>query len=96
MHIYRWLDGLRGKDLGKLKPNDWYTSNTFLSHSFFFRAEHVTGHILTNESALLWYTARDINDDGKEFYIWPKCFDLSGDCPRWKKEGTRLGICCLK
>ena len=49
-----------------------------------------SGHVLTNESALMWYTARDINDDGKELNIVNKCFDLSGDCPRWKKEGITI------
>ena len=45
----RWLDGLRGVDLGKLPSQHVYVSDTYLTHSFFIRADFVEGNVLTNE-----------------------------------------------
>ena len=48
--------------------------------------QHVTGNTLTNQSGLIWYTAR-ISDDGITLDIKDRCFDLSGECVRWAQEG---------
>lgn len=47
--LCRWLDGYRGVDVATLDPGDVYATDTYLSHSFYFRVEHVDGHVLTNE-----------------------------------------------
>jgi hypothetical protein len=81
-----WLDGQRGKKLGVLNPGESYSSHTFLSHVFVFRPTIVTGNTLTNESSLLWFTAK-IDDNEKAVKIESRCFDLSGECKRWQAEG---------
>jgi curved DNA-binding protein CbpA len=81
-----WLDGMRGKLLESIEPEQSFFHNTFVSHTFFLRADFVTGYTLTNESALLWYVSK-IQDDGKEIEIYPRCFDHSGECARWRQEG---------
>jgi len=83
---YWWLDGYRGMRQPDIEPGNSTRVNTFISHSFFFRAGHVTGNTLTNESALLWYTAR-IKDDLTTIEIKNRCFDDSGECNRWRQEG---------
>ena len=54
--------------------------------------QHVTGNTLTNQSGLIWYTAR-ISDDGITLDIKDRCFDLSGECVRWAQEGY-VTTCC--
>lgn len=81
-----WLDGTRGRQLDSINPDHQFGHDTFVSHSFFLRADFVTGYTLTNDSGLLWYTSR-IQDDGKVIEIKPRCFDHSGECSRWKQEG---------
>lgn len=44
-----WLDGLNGKKKEDIQVGAMQVVNTFLSHSFYFRAEHVKGYMLTNE-----------------------------------------------
>lgn len=83
---YWWLDGLRGKRQEDIAPGADVKISTFISHTFFFRADLVQGHVLTNESALLWYNAR-IQDHGTKIQIHPRCFDHHGDCVRWRQEG---------
>jgi curved DNA-binding protein CbpA len=44
-----WLDGTRGIKQPEIAVNEATDMNTFLSHSFFFRANWVTGNSLTNQ-----------------------------------------------
>lgn len=44
-----WLDGTRGKQLENIEPEGEYGCNTFISHSFLFRASFVEGRMLNNE-----------------------------------------------
>ncbi len=44
-------------------PQQSVKMNTFLSHTFTFQAALVTGNAITEESSLLFYTAR-LQDDG--------------------------------
>lgn len=81
-----WLDGTLGKKITVLAIGETYTSATFLSHVFIFRPTMVEGHSLTNESSLLWFTAK-VTDDGSQVPILPRCFESHGDCKRWKSEG---------
>jgi len=81
-----WLNGFQGEALPDILIGETTISETFLSHSFFFRAKFVEGHALTNESGLLWYTAR-MQDDNTVLKIKERCFDLHGDCRRWAQEG---------
>lgn len=85
LHLW-WIDGFRGHRRPDVQVGESIAMDTFISHSFFFRADFVTGHTLTNQSALLWYTAR-IQDDGASIDIRPRCFDHSGECARWRMEG---------
>lgn len=82
----RWLDGNRGIAQKDLLPDARATQTTFLTHSFYFRVSWVPGNVLTNESALLWYTAT-MADDRKVIEINKGCFDHHGDCKRWQREG---------
>jgi len=81
-----WLDGTLGKSQGVLQIGEAYTASTFLTHVFIFRPTKVEGHSLTNESSLLWYTAK-VQDDGQTIHIAPRCFETHGDCKRWRAEG---------
>lgn len=81
-----WLDGNVGQRLGVLSINGEYTTDTYLSHTFIFRPTFVEGNSLTNESSLLWYTAK-LSDDQSSVEILPRCFDTSGECKRWAMEG---------
>ena len=81
-----WLDGTLGKKIAVLQIGESYTSSTFLSHVFIFRPTKVEGYGLTNESSLLWYTAK-VDDDGKQVPILPRCHEIHGDCVRWRSEG---------
>jgi hypothetical protein len=69
-----------------LQIGEAYTASTFLTHVFIFRPTKVEGHSLTNESSLLWYTAK-VQDDGQTIQIAPRCFETHGDCKRWRAEG---------
>ena len=44
-----WLDGFRGVVLEDIEPDQSYTTNTFLSHAFVYRASFVEGNILNNQ-----------------------------------------------
>lgn len=46
---FYWLDGSRGKELSVVNVDETYAVNTFISHSFYARADFVDGRILTNE-----------------------------------------------
>ena len=46
---YWWLDGTLGRRQEDIPTDNRQTVNTFLSHSFYFRAAHVLGNRLTNE-----------------------------------------------
>mmetsp|Transcript_20400 Transcript_20400/g.45999 ORF Transcript_20400/g.45999 Transcript_20400/m.45999 type:complete len:234 (+) Transcript_20400:705-1406(+) len=81
-----WLDGMRGKKLDDIEPGASYTTQTFLSHSFVYRASFVEGNGLNNQSAVFWYTSR-IQEDGEEISIYPRCFDHHSDCALWAKQG---------
>lgn len=81
-----YLNGHRGIQKESIEPNKGYVVSTFLSHAFIFLADHVSGWVLNNESAVFYYTSR-IQDDNTVINIYPRCFDLHTDCPRWKKEG---------
>ena len=81
-----WLDGQRGVDKGTIQPGDEYRLQTYISHTFFARPSFVEGNTLTNESGLLWYTAKVV-DDGATIAIHDRCFDRSGECVRWRSEG---------
>jgi hypothetical protein len=59
-----------------------YTANTFLSHSFVYRASFVEGLGLNNQSSVFWYTSR-MQEDGEEISIHPRCFDHHSDCQHW-------------
>jgi curved DNA-binding protein CbpA len=48
VQIY-WLDGNLGKKLPDIPKDDSYVTDTFISHSFYFRADFVEGYSLTNE-----------------------------------------------
>jgi hypothetical protein len=71
-----WLDGQRGVDKGTIQPGDEYRLQTYISHTFFARPSFVEGNTLTNESGLLWYTAKVV-DDGATIAIRDRCFDRS-------------------
>jgi hypothetical protein len=44
-----WLDGRLGKRQPDIKPGDVFSMTTFISHTFYLRADFVEGNILTNE-----------------------------------------------
>jgi hypothetical protein len=44
-----WLDGSRGKKLDDIQPDMKYNMETFLSHTFIYRASYVEGNLLNNE-----------------------------------------------
>jgi hypothetical protein len=81
-----WLDGTLGKRLKELAVGERYQAHTFLSHVFILRPTFVEGNALTNESSLLWYTAK-LQDHGREVEINSRCIDRHGDCQRWRQEG---------
>lgn len=81
-----WLDGNMAKQKEELLPEQTTRQETYLSHSFYFRASHVEGNILTNESSVLWYTT-SIHDDNQTITLNRQCFDNHGDCVRWRQEG---------
>jgi len=81
-----WLDGTLGKRLKELEVGERYQAHTFLSHVFILRPTFVEGNSLTNESSLLWYTAK-LQDHGREVEINNRCIDRHGDCQRWRQEG---------
>ena len=83
-----WLDGYRGIRRNDIEPEEKVSVKTYVSHSFFFRASWVQGNTLTNESALLWYTSK-IQDDNAVIEIKSRCFDHSGECVRWAREGKQ-------
>lgn len=55
-----WLDGTFGRRQEDIPAGHRQTVNTFLSHNFYFRAEHVLGNRLTNEVEFNYYF----------YYLW--------------------------
>lgn len=44
-----WLDGYRGVVLDEIEPGATYSTNTYLSHAFVYRASFVEGNLLNNQ-----------------------------------------------
>jgi hypothetical protein len=44
-----WVDGTRGNKIRDILPDEEITMDSYISHTFFYRADFVTGRTLTNE-----------------------------------------------